>query len=438
VTARVAAGGALVGAVVLVALLILSNSSTYTLRLDFQDAGGLVPGNDVMLGPAKVGSVNSIALTDNGLAQVVVGVDSGAAPLHQGTVARVYQNSLSGIANKYVVLEPGPSGAPPIPDDGLIGTDHTHSLVSLDQVFDTLDPLTRAGLRDVIRGQAASIQGKGLAANRMLHYLAPGLSSTSQVTAELVRDEPTFDSLLVQGAQALQALASKSTQLSALVAHTSTATGAIASQSTALEQTIALLPGTLNHSTRTFAGLVQTLDALDPLVAKSKPAVRRLPTFASELRALEAVAVPTLRDLNALIHNPAGTGDLTTLALQAPSLASLAAAAFPRLIAEMNDSQQQLDTLREFTPDVVGALTNLGQAGAYYDANGHYVRTQPYINAFAVNGANQLTMRFPSQRYDGLQVVHGRCPGGAVQPTPDGSAPWAVASCNPASVPPGP
>ncbi len=26
---------------------------------------------------------------------------------------------------------------------------------------------------------------------------------------------------------------------------------------------------------------------------------------------------------------------------------------------------------------MIGALTNLGQAGAYYDANGHYVRTQP-------------------------------------------------------------
>ena len=34
-------------------------------------------------------------------------VDSGVAPLHQGTVARIYENSLSGIANRYIVLEPG-------------------------------------------------------------------------------------------------------------------------------------------------------------------------------------------------------------------------------------------------------------------------------------------------------------------------------------------
>ena len=33
------------------------------------------------------------------------------------------------------------------------------------------------------------------------------------MTAELTRDEPAFDQLLVQGAQALQALASRSQQL---------------------------------------------------------------------------------------------------------------------------------------------------------------------------------------------------------------------------------
>ena len=99
------------------------------------------------MGPAKVGSVQSISLTPNGQAQVTMCIDSSAAPLHEGTVARIYENSLSGIANKYVVLEPAPSEAPEIPNGGTIGEDHTYSFVSLDQVFDSLDPLTRAGLQ---------------------------------------------------------------------------------------------------------------------------------------------------------------------------------------------------------------------------------------------------------------------------------------------------
>jgi phospholipid/cholesterol/gamma-HCH transport system substrate-binding protein len=428
---------ALAGAVVLVALIILTTGSTYTVRARFQDAGGLVTGNQVLIGPATVGSVKSIDLTPDGQAQIVIGLDSNAAPVHQGTVARVYENSLSGIANKYVVLEPGPTSAPSIPSGGLIGEDHTRSFVSLDQLFDTLDPLTRAGLRNFIRGEAATVQGRATEANRTLRYFAPALAATSNVTAELSRDEPTFDALLVQGAQAMQQLASRSQQLTDLIANTNTTTAAIASQSLSLQRALQLFPGTLTRSTSTFRGLNTTLDALDPLVAASKPAVRRLEPFSVQFGQFVNASIPTVAQLNALIRNPAGTGDLTSLALETPSLARIASRAFPHLIHQMNVSQAQLDYLREYTPDVVAALTDLGQTGGYYDANGHYSRTQPAFFAFGVTGG-LLTPQPPFARYQGLQAVQGRCPGSAIQPPPDGSAPRAVPGCQLSSTPPGP
>jgi phospholipid/cholesterol/gamma-HCH transport system substrate-binding protein len=436
--ARVAAVASLATAIVVVVLVLLGGSSTYTLQADFLDAGGLVAGNQVLMGPATVGSVQSIALTGNGQAQVTMAIDSGAAPLHEGTVARIYENSLSGIANKYVVLEPGAPDAPPIEDGGTISAQHTYSFVSLDQVFDAVDPLTRAGLRGVIRGEAASIQGKSAQANRTLKYLAPGLASTSNLTAELDRNEPAFDGLLVQGAQAMQALASRSQQLSDLIGQTATTTGAIARQAHNLEQALQLLPGTLTRATGTFAGLRTTLGALDPLVAKSKVASRRLAPFAASLRAFTEAAIPTVTALSDLINNPAGTGDLTTLLRDTPKLAAVAATAFPDLVQSMNASQTQLDNLREYTPDVIAALTDLGQASAYYDANGHYVRVQPTFFAFGTDSQGQLTTRPPSARYQGLQVATARCPGGAVQPSPDGSAPQPIPGCQPGSSPPGP
>ncbi len=436
--ARVAAIAALAAAIVVVVLVVLGGGGSYTLHADFQDAGGLVTGDDVLMGPAKVGSIQSISLTANGQAQITMSIDSGAAPLHEGTVARVYENSLSGIATKYVVLEPAATGAPAIADGGTIAEDHTYSFVSLDQLFDAIDPLTQAGLRGVIRGEAASIQGRAAQASKTLEYLAPGLASTSNLTAELDRNEPAFDGLLVQGAQTMQALASRAQQLSDLIAQANTTTGAVARQSVALEQALQLLPGTLNRSTATFAGLDSTLDALDPVVAKSKVAARRLEPFAVGLRKLTQVAIPTVSALSDLIHNPAGAGDLTTLFQDAPKLAQLAAVAFPRLIQAMDASQTQLDNLREYTPDVVAALTDVGQASGYYDANGHYVRVQPTFFAFGTDGSNELTARPPADRYQGLEMVRSRCPGGAVQPSPDGSSPVAVAGCQPSSTPPGP
>jgi phospholipid/cholesterol/gamma-HCH transport system substrate-binding protein len=436
--ARIAAVASLAIAIVVVALVLLGGSPSYTLRADFLDAGGLVAGNQVLMGPATVGSVKSISLTSGGQAQVTMSIGSGAAPLHEGTVARIYENSLSGIANKYVVLEPGAGEAPAIPDGGTIGANHTYSFVSLDQVFDAVDPLTRAGLQGVIRGEAASIQGKAAQANKTLKYLAPGLASTSNLTAELDHNEPAFDSLLVQGAQAMQALASRSQQLSDLIGQTATTTGAIAQQSVALQQALGLLPGTLTHATSTFAGLRSTLDSLDPVVAESKTASRRLAPFAKSLNTFATAAIPTVTALSALIHNPAGTGDLTTLLKETPTLARLAGSAFPHLVQAMDASQNQLDNLREYAPDVIAALADVGQASGYYDANGHYVRVQPSFFAFGVDSQNQLTPRPPSERYQGLENVSGRCPGGAVQSAPDGSSPHAIPGCQSSSTPPGP
>ena len=438
VAARAAAVGALGLALLVVAVLILGGGSSYTLNADFESASGLVTGDNVLIGPAAVGTINSISLSENGQARVQMSLRGGVGPLHQGTVARIFEDSLSGIASRYVALEPGPRQAPEIPDDGLITSTHTYSEVNIDQLFDTFDPLTLAGLQGFIRGEAASLEGRGVEANQALKYLAPGLQTTSQLTAELTRDQPTFDQLVVKGADALSALASRSNQLSQLIANTSTATGAIASQSQALQQTLGLLPNTLRRATTTFAGLRKTLDALDPLVAASKPAVRQLPEFLASLGRVIAVGIPTIGALDDLIHNPAGTGDLTTLAQSTPELARIAATAFPEMIKQLDDSQNQVAYLRNYTPDVMAALTNLGQAGAYYDANGHYVRTQPALFPFGLDSANQLATQFPSQRYDRLQAVHDRCPGSASQATPDGSAPQAVPGCSTSAVPPGP
>jgi phospholipid/cholesterol/gamma-HCH transport system substrate-binding protein len=428
----------LAAAIVVVALVVLGGGSDYSVHADFQDASGLVKGDSVLIGPAVSGTVTAIGLTDTGAARVTLKLNGDVGALHQGTVAKIAEDSLSGIASKYVLLEPGPPEAPKIAPGGLIGVQSTRSEVNLDALFNTLDPLTRAGLKNLVRGEAASLRGSGQKANQALKYLAPGLQSTSDVTAELARDQPTFDRLVVQGAQAMQALASRSQQLSQLISNTSTATGAIANQSQALTQALTLFPGTLRRSTATFAGLNGTLDSLDPLVAASKPAVRRLPRFVGRLNTLLTASIPTVAELNNLIRNPAGTGDLTALARQAPALERIAAVAFPQVIKQFNDSQPQVQYLRQYTPDVVAALANIGQVGANYDANGHFVRSQPTLYPFTLDGQGQLTMQFPSQRYSGLHAVRNRCPGSAVQPTPDASAPRSVPGCQTTSVPPGP
>ena len=138
-----------------------AGAAPYTLHADFQDASGLVTGNHVMIGPANVGTVQSIALTPNGQAQVTIALDSSAAPLHEGTVARIYENSLSGIANRYVVLEPGAAATRPRSRAAARSARTTRTRSSASTSSSTRSTRsTRAGLRGFIQGEAASIQGK--------------------------------------------------------------------------------------------------------------------------------------------------------------------------------------------------------------------------------------------------------------------------------------
>lgn len=446
VAARVLWGGALALAAVVTVALLLTGGSSYSVRLLFSDASGLVSGDQVFIGPSSVGSVNSIGLTHSGQAAIVINVDADAAPLYQGTVARIEENGLAGIASHYITLQPAAPNASKIPSGGTIGQSDTYPEVSLDELFDTINPLTQKGLRNIIRGEATSIKGKTAAANATLEYLAPVLQSTSDVTAALDRYEPSFDRLLVRGAQTMQHLASSSEQLSDLVEQTDQATGAIAKQSRALQTSLELLPGALTKSTTTFAGLRRTLAALTPLVNAAKPAARKLPQFATALEQFAAVSTPTITDLAKLISSTSG-GNLTKLLEEAPKLESLAAKAFPKIIASIDaqTSSGQLAYLREYTPDIISALTNIGQISGYYDANGHYSRTEPFYGAYGVSGG-KLTDTLPddaqhggtADRYGGLTLSKtGRCPGSATQPASDGSMPEAVTGCDTSNTVPG-
>jgi len=145
--ARVLSVASLAGAVVLMAIVLLHANRTYEVRVALQDAGQLVKGNLVKVGGNSVGKIRSIRLDDRNQAVLVLRIDDAdLRPLHRGTRAIVRQTSLSGIANRYVALVPGPDDARPIPSGGTIPAEDTQPAVDLDEVLNTLDAQTRTAL----------------------------------------------------------------------------------------------------------------------------------------------------------------------------------------------------------------------------------------------------------------------------------------------------
>ena len=440
--ARGAVLGALLAVVAVLAIVVLGNGGGAQYKLIFQNAGQLVKGDDVQIGGRRVGGVEDILLTDDNQAEVVVSVEEPYAPLHQGTTATIRLASLSGVANRYVALAPGPNNAPEIADGGRLGVERTTSVVDLDQLFNTLDPRTRRGLQGWFHGSAVQYEGQGENVNLSARYFNPFLSTTDQFVKELARDQRTLEQALVAGASVTGAIAQRAPQLTSLITNLNGMMGAIAAQNDSLSQALAVLPDTLRQGNSTFVDLRATLDDLDPLLEASRPAAAVLPRFFRQFTPLLNESVPTFENLSAIVHQPGAFNDATDAVQHLPQLQRIGSPAFRSSITAMRRGQPVIDFLRPYSPDLVGWFRDFGQSAANYDANGHYARVMPIFGAFRYQASdNTLQPVPPSQRLAGLTSGYTRrCPGAASQPRPDGSNPFAPGGfdCDPTDVLPGP
>jgi phospholipid/cholesterol/gamma-HCH transport system substrate-binding protein len=449
---RVASIGALVAALVLVAWLLFRGDSDHTYRLLFASGGQLVPGNEVLIAGQPVGSVEDVRLTDDWQAEVEI---STAEPLRAGTEAVIRATSLSGIANRYVSVTPGPEDAEELEDRAVLTGERTTTPVDLDQLFNTFDAQARRGLQKVTQGFATSYTGAAADANATFRYLNPALANTQRLLAELNHDSQAFSDFLVEGSKVVTAVAQRRDDLSSLVVNANSSLGAIAQEDEAFGRALVALAPTLRQANTTFVNLRSALDDLDPLVAATKPATRDLAPFLRELRPVTAKAVPVFRDLRVVLRRAGRANDLTELLADLPGLRKQGSTAFPAAIDALDASQETVRFARPYTPDLLGWISKFGQVTSFYDANGHYAKVQPAnSDLFRYDEAADpapdtgiLEPIPPSQQFQDLDFeISTRCPGGATQPNPGWPSPQdhpflddgnLAGACDPGDVPPG-
>jgi len=436
---------ALAVAVIVLAIVFFSGGGGHKYTLVFQNAGQLVPDNQVLIGGSPVGSVESIGLTDDNLAEVHVEVDQ---ELHEGTTATIRATSLSGVANHYISISPGPNSNPALDDGAELGLSSTTTPVDIDQFFNTFPPRVRQGLANFIKGNAAIYSGQGEKANDAYKYFGAALNRTSAFARELNADQNLLSRFIVSSARLTTAVAGRGEQLSSAVTNATTAFDAIASQNENFDATLRELPPVLRQSNTTFVNLRAALDDLEPLVNTAKPATKELAPFLAELRPVFQKLVPFTHNLRLVVSRPGKANDAADLLATLPKVQQLASGAFPHAEQGIEDFQPNLNFIRAYTPDLFNAFSKLGQVAGYYDGNGHYVRAiTSGQNLFRYNGeSSELEPISKSEQFDPFENVHThrRCPGGATQPAPDGSNPWvngasvSSSECNPGDVPPGP
>jgi phospholipid/cholesterol/gamma-HCH transport system substrate-binding protein len=436
---RALAVGALALVVLIVVYLIVGGGGGASYHLIFKEAGQLVRGDQVQVGGVPVGSVTDIVLTKDEQAEVTIHVDSSLVPLHRGTVAEVRVPSLSSVANRYIALSPGPNNHPALANGATLPAGATKEVVDLDQLFNTLDPKTRKGLQGFIQGTAEQYAGAGRALGQSTEYFGPALSATDHVVSELVRDQPIFTNFLVETAKAVTTIGARHQQLTDLIGNTNTIFQATGSQQTQLAQALRQLPITLRQGNRTFAELPSTFAVLKEFVDTSRPTTKPLTSLLAHLRPLLKTATPAVGNFNSAFNRPGANNDLTDLVRALPELARALTSASPSIVTASKESVPITAFFGPYAPDLAGTLRTFGQAGSYYDADGHYARVSPILPDFKLGADNNLTPTTPQAALEGLKSGQlRRCPGAATQPAADGSSPFVdgeLLSCDPTETP---
>lgn len=413
---RIAAFSAMALGVVALLAVVLLGRSTHTLNLRFIDAGQLVKGDLVEVAGRSIGSVDEITLTDRNQANVKVKIKGDDFwPLRAGTVAGIRAVGLSGVANRYVEVTPGPPTGAAIADGGIIDTTRTRPIVDLDQVLTALDAPTRKRLKQLIHNGATIFDGNAKDANDALAYANPAVAQSHALLSELDRDQAAVGRLVSTAAAVSTTLAGRREQLQGSITGTARTLDALAAERTALQDTLSRAPATLKQAQRTLRTTRTTLTAVRPVLRELRPAAAPL---ASVLRQLP----PTGRDLRPAVGRlrellPA----LRKALLGVPALDRAARPALASTSSALRAALPIAAGLRPYTPDVVAGLFNgfTGTTGGYYDANGHYARVP------LITGAGGLSGLLGGVAKGAISTGNtARCPGGAAPPADDASNPY--------------
>jgi phospholipid/cholesterol/gamma-HCH transport system substrate-binding protein len=305
---RIIALAALLAAIAFVFVIFFGDDGGRQYKLMFQTGGQLVPGNEVLVAGQKVGTIDSIDLSDDAQAVVSVTMDR---PLTEGSSAQIRLTSLSGIANRYVAVQMGPDPDAELPDGATLEADATTSPVDLDQFFSIFDSKTRRSLQEFIRGQATVYTGNNEEARETYKYFAPSLQAGDRLVSELNQDQAALSRFLVEGGKVFGALSERRSDLAELTQNANQALGAVAQENVAFDRSLAALPPAMRQANTTFVNLRAALDDVDPLMADLGRVAPDLPEFLRDVRPVARDAQPVLADLTQAIGRSGATNDLT-------------------------------------------------------------------------------------------------------------------------------
>ncbi|PJE13624.1 MlaD family protein [Mycobacterium sp.] len=259
------------------ALRVKPFASTYKVTVQLPESGGLLPNQDVALRGVRIGSVDSLRITDRGVDAIASITSQVRIPAN----AAVHVSALSPAGEQYINFEAESDAGPYLRDGSVIGLDRTSVPVSLAQLLGDADGLLaqvdprklelikkELSLSKEGPGKLAAIVDGGTMLLSTLDSVLPETTSilrTSRVVLTLAADKNAgLAATTVDLNRTLAGVARMQDGYRRLTAQTPQALGAIDSLFADNSETMVALLGSLATASQLLYLRVPALNALFP------------------------------------------------------------------------------------------------------------------------------------------------------------------------------
>jgi phospholipid/cholesterol/gamma-HCH transport system substrate-binding protein len=386
---RALAGGMLLVAALVVLVLGTGASGdggggSYRVRAIFDSASFLVPGEDVKISGVKVGTIESLDVTPQNKAAIVLRIDDPAfQDFKDDAFCTVRLQSL--IGEKFVACEPTQprsGNSEPAPSlrrirrgEGkgqyLLPVSNTSAPVDLDMLNNIMRLPERQRFAIIIDELGVGLAGDGRQLNAVIRRADPALYQLDRVLAILAAQNRTLANLAQESDAALAPAARESQSIADFIDKAGATATATAARGDALEQNFAKFPAFLTELRPTMRRLGEFAAAGTPVMTDLRAAAPSVNTLFRQLGPFSTAALPTFRTL----------GDLADTGRQALPAAepvirdirgfAVEAKPFARTLAAGLTSLQRQHGIERLL-DVI--LETMGTSNGF-DQLGHYLRT---------------------------------------------------------------
>lgn len=264
----------------------------------FTNARGLVPGADVRVGGAVVGSVRKVTLDDRGRALVRFELHDGLEQLRSDATAAIRPTDLLG--DVYLSLTPGSASAAL---SGPIPPARTSNAPRLDELLRTFQPSVRTGLQALLVETGMALDRRGPDLNVAALRLHGALAAADGVMDELGSQNAELRGLVGDAERATRQLAERRRALSTLVGGFSRTLQTTGAHAAAVDRDLQAMPATLAQVRSTGDRLASTAVAATPLARSLGRAAAPLTVASERLSPFLGSATRAVRQTRPLVRS---------------------------------------------------------------------------------------------------------------------------------------